>query len=114
MGLWLAQSTFNALEKQLLDLIGHGHPDRRVHVFHRGESFVVAPFTWAELCSLTKTPDDVMANAIAKLVSTGVVDSARQPTRLFRWIKRSKPATVFFVTRYGKGVLSSAITSNVE
>ncbi|CAN7733030.1 hypothetical protein [Neorhizobium sp. LjRoot104] len=54
---------FNELEAQLLELIGHGHPDRRIGVFHCGENLVVAPFTWGELCSLTKMADDVMADA---------------------------------------------------
>lgn len=97
---------FQGPEAQLLRIIGHGHPDRRVGVFHRGENLVVAPFTWSELCSLTKMADDVMTDAIAALVSAGVIDSARQPTRMFRWIRRTKPATVFFITRHGEGLLS--------
>ncbi|CAN7705688.1 MULTISPECIES: hypothetical protein [Neorhizobium] len=98
----MAISELNGVEKQLLGVIGRGHRDRRMQVFHRGEIYCTAPFTWAELSAHVRAADDAIADAVATLVAAGAVDSVRQPTRLFRWIRRTKPATFFFVTQKGK------------
>ncbi|MEN3149917.1 hypothetical protein ABCW43_21685 [Neorhizobium sp. IRAMC:178] len=98
----MAIPELNEVERQLLGVIGRGHRDRRLQVFHRGEIYRTAPFTWAELSAHVRGADDAIADAVAALVAAGVVDSVRQPTRLFRWIRRTKPATFFFITQKGK------------
>lgn len=101
-------SKLSGFEKQLLKAMGKGHPDRRLDVFYRGEIYPTAPFTWGELSARTKAADDAIADAVAALVAAGAVDSARQPTRFFRWIRRSKPTTFFFITRQGKRWLAES------
>lgn len=97
---------FDEVERQLLRVIGRGHRDRRLQVFHRGEVYRTAPFTWAELSAHVRAADDTIADAVATLVAEGLVESARHPTRLFRWIRRSKPSTFFFITQKGKSQLA--------
>lgn len=98
----MAIPELDEVERQLLEVIGRGHRDRRLQVFHRGETYRTAPFTWAELSAHVRAADDTIADAVAALVAAGGVDSVRQPNRLFRWIRRSKPATFFFITQKGK------------
>jgi hypothetical protein len=97
---------FDEVERQLLRVIGRGHRDRRLQVFHRGEVYRTAPFTWAELSAHVRAADDTIADAVTTLVAEGLVESARHPTRLFRWIRRSKPSTFFFITQKGRSQLA--------
>lgn len=83
-------------------MIGRGHRERRLQVFYRGEIYRTAPFTWVEISIQIRAADDAIADAVAALVAAGAVDSVRQPSRLFRWIRRTKPATFFFITQKGK------------
>jgi hypothetical protein len=95
----------SAKEKEVLEILGRGHPDRRMTATHRNNAAQVPALTWAEIQIALNTTHGEIGDAVAKLVANKLIDSGRQDPSFWGRLRGDKETYYFWITETGKAHL---------
>ncbi len=96
------------LDRELLDIIGRGHPDRTFTAMGAGLSRRVSPLKVDEIQIALNTEYSETIDSIARLVANSYIKSGRQHPSFWRWLMGERGISYFWITESGRAYLQAA------
>ena len=105
-------------ERNVLDIIARGHPDRMMKINTPYGEQLVNPLTWSEIQVASNQPRDKVGNCIAHLVGWNFIESARTFPGFIRRLLGEDGVTYFWITELGQKFLAEhpeeTLPENIE
>jgi hypothetical protein len=95
----------SAKEKEVLAILGRGHPDRKMAATHRNGAAQVSALTWAEIQIALNATHSEIGDAVAKLVANKLIDSGRQNPSFWGRLRGDGETYFFWITETGRTLL---------
>jgi hypothetical protein len=90
---------------RVLEIIGRGHPERKMTATNSGGSKQIAAITWSEIQVALGATTSKLSDSIAHLVANNLIMSGDQRPSIWGRIKGESNTTFFWITSTGESFL---------